>query len=318
MSVATTAPARASSRSTAKEAVLVGAVDVARAAAVELVGAGDIGEHRGAVIDGERLVTHYFETLNPGYRGWQWAVTITRPPRGRSATVCEVELVAGEGALLAPVWVPWADRLRPGDVGATDVLPYAPQDERLDQGYEATDADADVLGTDLHHELGLGRARVLSRDGRNQAATRWYDGDRGPAAPQAQAAAAPCSTCGFFLKMAGSMRTVFGVCANEWSPDDGRVVSVDHGCGAHSETHAPEAVSDWPLTPPVIDEFDIEVVANEPLRPADDASTDAADAAPADSEPADAAPADSEPADSEPAVAAPAAIEQSEANPGEA
>ena len=31
------------------------------------------------------------------------------------------------------------------------------------------------------------------------------------------------------------MRQVFGVCANEYSPSDGQVVSLDHGCGAHSE-----------------------------------------------------------------------------------
>lgn len=30
----------------------------------------------------------------------------------------------------------------------------------------------------------------------------------------------------------GSLGTVFGVCANAWSPDDGKVVSLDHGCGA--------------------------------------------------------------------------------------
>ena len=28
---------------------------------------------------------------------------------------------------------------------------------------------------------------------------------------------------------------MFGACANEWSPSDGLVVSLDHGCGAHSE-----------------------------------------------------------------------------------
>ena len=68
-----------------------------------------------------------------------------------------------------------------------------------------------------------------------QAAKRWYDGDRGPQAPLAQAAPKPCHSCGFFLPIAGSLRATFGVCANAISPDDARVVSVDHGCGAHSE-----------------------------------------------------------------------------------
>ncbi len=249
----------------AKEAVLTAAVDLAREAAVEIAGPGEVGEHLAAVVDGERLVTHHFASLNPGYRGWTWAVTVARPPRSRTATVCEVNLVPGDDALLAPAWLPWAERLQPGDVGPADVLPHVVDDPRLDQGYEATDEDADVLGDDLHFEMGLGRARVLSRVGRDDAVTRWYDGERGPNAASAVAAAAPCSTCGFFVKLSGSLRRVFGVCANEWSPDDGRVVSVDHGCGAHSETDVAEASMLHKVSPPVVDEFDLEIVASTPL-----------------------------------------------------
>jgi hypothetical protein len=249
----------------AKEAVLAGAVDLARGAAEDVALPGQVGEHRGVVVEADRLLTHVFESLVPGYRGWHWAVTVARPPRGRTATVCEVQLLPGDGALLAPEWVPWSERLRPGDVGPGDVLPYAEDDERLEQGYEATgDEDADRLAI---YELGLGRARVLSAEGRAQALTRWYEGDRGPFAPSAKAAAAPCSTCGFFMKLAGSPRTIFGVCANEWSPDDGRVVSVDHGCGAHSETRGPEPVSLWQSSEPVIDERDLEVLATQAVAP---------------------------------------------------
>ena len=247
-----------------KEQVLTGAVAIARTAAEELALPGQVGEHQGAVVEAERLVTHRFECLTPGYVGWHWAVTVARPPRGRTATVCEVGLLPGEDALLAPEWVPWSQRLQPGDVGATDTLPYRPEDPRLEPGYEATGEDADELAI---HELGLGRPRVLSAEGRSAAMTRWYEGDHGPYAPTAKAAKAPCSTCGFFLKMAGSPRTVFGVCANEWSPDDGRVVSMDHGCGSHSETDVPAAPSEWNPPQPVIDEMDLEVVARGPLRP---------------------------------------------------
>ena len=79
---------------------------------------------------------------------------------------------------------------------------------------------------------------MLSQYGRDDATTRWYEGDRGPSAPIAQAAPAPCSTCGYLVPLAGQLRSVFGVCANAWSPDDGQVVSYDHGCGAHSEAIA--------------------------------------------------------------------------------
>ena len=67
-------------------------------------------------------------------------------------------------------------------------------------------------------ELGLGRKRVLSAEGREAAAQRWYEGECGPHAEVAAKAPAPCSSCGFFLPMAGALRSFFGVCANEWSP----------------------------------------------------------------------------------------------------
>ncbi len=241
--------------------VLRAAVDLAREAAEEIAGGPElVGEHLGTVVEGERLLAHQFAATAPGYPGWQWTVTLARVPRGRIPTVNEVALLPGEGAILAPAWVPWAERLRPGDLGAGDVLPYLPDDDRLDQGYEATgDIDADALALE---ELGLGRPRVLSRRGREDAATRWYTGSHGPTSPAAVAAEKPCSTCGFLVLLAGSMRTVFGVCANEWSPDDGRVVSMDHGCGAHSETDAPAPRSDWPA--PHVD-TELEIVVREDL-----------------------------------------------------
>jgi hypothetical protein len=88
---------------------------------------------------------------------------------------------------------------------------------------------------DVAFELGLGRVRVLGPEGRDAAASRWHLGPQGPQAPIARAAPASCATCGFYLPVAGSLRQLFGVCANEYAPDDGRVVAGDHGCGAHSE-----------------------------------------------------------------------------------
>jgi len=248
------------------DTVLTPAVDLAREAAVEVAGdASLVGEHLGAVTEGERVVSHQFASLAPGYRGWHWTVTLARVPRGRTPSVSEVHLLPGDDAVLAPPWVPWSERLRPGDVGPGDVLPRVADDERLDQGYEATgDEDADRLAI---HELGLGRPRVLSREGRTQAATRWYAGSHGPTAPQAIASEAPCSTCGFLVLLAGSLRTQFGVCANEWSPDDGKVVSLDHGCGAHSETDVPAPSADWPAPPSPLDDLEIERREPEDAEP---------------------------------------------------
>jgi hypothetical protein len=193
-----------------------------------------VGEHLEAVAEGERIVTHHFECLQPGYRGWRWAVTVARIPRSRHVTVCELALLPGPDALAAPPWVPWQDRLQPGDLGVGDILPTAPDDDRLMPGYVQSD---DPAVDEVAWELGLGRPRVMSREGRADAAERWYEGDNGPASPISTAAPATarCGGCGFYLPLAGAMRQLFGVCANAYAPDDGRVVSVDHGCGAHSE-----------------------------------------------------------------------------------
>jgi Protein of unknown function (DUF3027) len=243
------------------DAVAAAAVDLARAAAVEDAEPGTVGEHLGVTAEGERLVTHSFASLATGYRGWRWAVTVARAPRSRVVTVCEVVLLPGPDAILAPPWLPWQDRIAPGDLGAVDVLPYRRNDPNLAPGYTVTD-EADEDQQQLW-ELGLGRVRVLSPEGREAAAERWYSGDRGPTAEEAVHAAAPCSTCGYFVPVTGGLRQAFGVCANEWSPSDGRVVSADHGCGAHSETDV-EAVPAEPLPEPILDETGAVAVALPP------------------------------------------------------
>ncbi|MDO5700428.1 MAG: DUF3027 domain-containing protein [Bowdeniella nasicola] len=231
---------------------------IAEEAALAVGGSARVGEHLSFTLDDERLGTHSFTCTDPGYRGWYWAVVLARVPRGRIPTVCEVTLLPGEDALLAPRWVPWAERLRPSDVGPTDTLPYIADDERLVQQYEAQDGDeADQLEID---EMGLGRTRVLSREGLRQATERWYAGDHGPHTPAARRATEECRSCGFLIKLAGSARTMFGVCANEWSVDDGRVVSFDHGCGAHSETDISHPSHEWEQSEPVIDELDLEII----------------------------------------------------------
>ena len=242
------------SSTVALDPVLAEAVDVARAAA-EDEAPGLVGAHVGVESEDERLATHLFETLDPAYRGWRWAVTVVRMPRMRVATVDEVVLLPGDDALLAPAWVPWSERLRPGDLGVGDLLPTAADDPRLVASYMSTDNEDEQA---VVFELGLGRRRVLSFDGRLDAVERWYAGDAGPEAAIARAAPATCATCGFFAPLAGALRQAFGACANEYAPDDGRVVAVDHGCGAHSEAVLVPATP--APAPPLIDEFGIDVV----------------------------------------------------------
>jgi hypothetical protein len=248
------------------------AVDLARAALVEAAGADQVGQHLGLEAGGDRVVTHLFECLDPAYPGWCWVVTVTRASRAKAVTVDDSALLPGPGALLAPAWVPWRDRLQPGDLGVGDLLPAHEDDERLvpmvvlagdnavidwyaDGPAEAPDpADALLAPTPVFP----GRARVLSLAGRDETAERWYDGEHGPDSPIARAAPATCASCGFFVPLSGVLGQVFGGCANEFAPDDGRIVSGDHGCGAHSESTQTETQAQ--AIPPVIDELGYDLV----------------------------------------------------------
>lgn len=169
------------------------------------------------VSEGDRVVTHYFESKEPGYRGWRWAVTVARASRAKNVTLDETVLLPGSDALLAPEWVPWSERLRPGDMGPGDLLPTEAEDPRLEPGWTGEDeplpnspvsevsqelaalADAEDAelttrpGTSrgsiaaVADELGTRRARVLSRYGLRLAADRW-DEEFGAKTPMAQAA----------------------------------------------------------------------------------------------------------------------------------
>ncbi|RSS74765.1 DUF3027 domain-containing protein [Streptomyces sp. WAC06614] len=268
------------------------AVELARAAAEEAAGPGAVGEHVSVLAEGDRVVTHFFACKEAGYRGWRWAVTVARASRAKNVTLDETVLLPGPDALLAPEWVPWSERLRPGDLGPGDLLPTDAEDLRLEPGYSGEDApppnsvvseemaelveaeDADVTDravvpergsiTAVAEELGMRRARVLSRYGLHTAADRW-DEAFGAKTPMAQAAPASCVSCGFLVKIGGSLGQAFGVCANEFGPADGRLVSLSYGCGGHSEA----AVMPKPPrpAPPVLDSLHADEF---PLRPAAD------------------------------------------------
>ena len=233
-------------RAAAPDSRCAEAVELARAAAVEVAGA-TVGDHLAVEAEpeagGGHVVTHSFATTDPAYVGWRWAVTVARADGADEVTVDEVVLLPGDAALLAPGWVPWSERVQPGDLGPGDLLPPTPDDPRLVPSY--ADVDADELPWDLARELGLGRPRVLSLDGRADAAERWYAGDAGPDTPVAKAAPGQCRDCGFLVPLAGALGRVFGACANAMAPDDGRVVALTHGCGAHSETIVELPESAW-------------------------------------------------------------------------
>ncbi|MCW2819976.1 MAG: hypothetical protein JWR42_2763 [Marmoricola sp.] len=215
------------------------AVETARAALVEEVGAGVVGAHleplpEDSVAGDALVVTHRFACTQAGYPGWVWAVTVAQPVGQSDVTVDEVVLLPGDDAIVAPAWVPWRERIQPGDLSPGDLLPTDEDDPRLVPTYLVGETPEE-WERPVVDELGLGRARVLSLEGRDAATQRWYTGDQGPDVPMAQSAPGRCGGCGFLVRLAGPLALTFGVCANEFANDDARVVSLDHGCGAHSE-----------------------------------------------------------------------------------
>ncbi|WP_433557014.1 DUF3027 domain-containing protein [Pseudonocardia xinjiangensis] len=247
---------------------LVDAVEQARAAAVDeaaldmgaRAAADAVGEHLEAVSEGPGGVTHYFAATHGGYRGWRWSVTLACGGDDTPITVSEVVLLPGADAMVAPAWVPWERRIRPGDLGVGDLLPTPEGDERLVPGYLASD---DPAVEEVVLEVGLGRPKVLSHRGRELAAQRWFEGTHGPASDMARSAPGRCGMCGFFLPIAGSLRGAFGVCGNEYAPADGAVVAVGFGCGAHSDVQV-EPVSPVAVAELVYDDgVDLEPVGKE-------------------------------------------------------
>jgi hypothetical protein len=237
---------------------LATAVDLARAAAQVEAGDEPVGDHVGTHAEDDTALTHFFEANKPGYGGWRWAVTVSGV--ADDVTVSEVVLLPGPNALTAPAWVPWQERVRAGDLGVGDLMPTAPDDPRLVPAYVLSD---DPAVEEVARDLGLGRERVMSREGRLDAARRWQDGEFGPHSDMARSAPAHCGTCGFYVPVAGSLRAAFGVCGNDLAPADGRVVHAEYGCGAHSEVEV-EQVSPVLVADLIYDDAELDVVHTTP------------------------------------------------------
>ncbi|WP_249040590.1 DUF3027 domain-containing protein [Nocardia cyriacigeorgica] len=291
--------------------ILADAVELARRALLELEPSG-VGAHLGVSAEDDNAATHRFEATLAGYRGWQWAVVVAAPPGADHPTVSESALLPGPDALIAPEFVPWDQRVRPGDLAPGDLLAPPPNDPRLAPGYTAT-GDPEI--DEVAYQVGLGRSQVLSLEGREEAAQRWYT-EFGPDTEMAKAAPGTCGTCGFYLPLAGALRACFGVCGNAMGAD-GHVVHTEYGCGAHSDVTVPSGAGS-----PLYEAYDdaaVDLVPTESLRAAggsgaDDSATAQIAEAPdsgingrQDVEPADAVESADRPTVIEPADAATAA-----------
>jgi hypothetical protein len=101
----------------------------------------------GAVLSSEEsdgIANVRFGSNLPGYIGWDWVASLAVD--GKSTTVLETELLAGDDAIQAPDWVPWADRLREYEesiaAGIEEAIVVVPDDE-LDELDNLDDDDDD-------------------------------------------------------------------------------------------------------------------------------------------------------------------------------
>lgn len=144
------------------DTLLAEAVDTARLSLAEIAGESEIGEHLGVTAEGERLVTHRFISHKKGYQGWRWFATLARVPRAKAKdlTVCEVGIIAGEDSLLAPAWVPWADRLAKEEIEAAEAEHSAVEGEQPTEA-ETSAAAQDEQGSEQPQAIPEGEADAV-------------------------------------------------------------------------------------------------------------------------------------------------------------
>lgn len=138
------------------DARLLGAHDLALSALGEITPASSVGPAAGYLIEEDGSVSLRFENRLAGYPGWYWTVTVAQVD-DEDPTVLELELLPGDGALLAPDWVPWAERLAEYRAHQVELAEAAAAagDESADDADDLDDDDAldddddDVLDDEL-------------------------------------------------------------------------------------------------------------------------------------------------------------------------
>ena len=134
--------------------VLLDARDLALSALREVTPESTVGEPAGYRVEAEGVVSLRFENRLAGYPGWFWTVSLARL-EDAEPTVLEVELLPGDGALLAPDWVPWAERLADYQAAQAALAELALVDEDWTDDLEDVDdldaADFDEDGSPILH-----------------------------------------------------------------------------------------------------------------------------------------------------------------------
>lgn len=128
---------------------LTGAHDLAVSALREITPADTIGPAADYALEDDGVVSLRFHTRLSGYPGWFWTVSVAVVDDSEP-TVLEVELLPGDGALLAPDWVPWATRL--AEYQAAQVAAAASDDDHGDADEHGDDDDHDGDDSDEDEE----------------------------------------------------------------------------------------------------------------------------------------------------------------------
>jgi Protein of unknown function (DUF3027) len=126
---------------------LTDAQKFALSALLEVQPPSTVGEFVSETDEGDSVVTYRFATTLEGYPGWNWAIAVAHLPE-EEPTIVESELLPAEGALLAPDWVPWSDRMddyRAAQLALGEVASDSDDDDDED------DDDEDAFGSDNLH-----------------------------------------------------------------------------------------------------------------------------------------------------------------------
>jgi len=121
--------------------------ELARGALLEITPEATVGSPVGTVDEGDGVVSVLFANRMPGYPGWRWTVSIAHV-EGDEPTVLEVELMPGDGSLLAPEWVPWSERLAEYRAAQEHEGEDAADEDSDDEDSDDDDADDDDADDD--------------------------------------------------------------------------------------------------------------------------------------------------------------------------
>jgi hypothetical protein len=141
------------------DALAVAAHDVALAALREITAPATVGEAAGYGVESDGTISLRFANRLPGYPGWFWTVSIAQVD-GAEPTVLEAELLPGDDALLAPDWVPWADRLADYHAHQAELAAAAAEadadDEDEGEGDDELEADDEFEGDEFDEDADFG------------------------------------------------------------------------------------------------------------------------------------------------------------------